>query len=63
MENADCWEHQSAFIGHQDRVIDYLKIDIEFGEWDVFPELPKYGELSQVRQMGVEIYICLVTER
>ena len=44
-------------LGHQDRIIDYLKMDIEFGEWDVFPELMKSGELSRVRQMGVEIHL------
>ena len=43
-------------LGHQDRVIDYLKIDIEFGEWDVLPELMKPGKLDQVRQLGIEIH-------
>ncbi len=44
-------------LGHQDRVIDYLKMDIEFGEWNVFPELMKLGEFDQVRQLGVEIHL------
>jgi len=45
-------------LGHQDRVIDYLKIDIEFGEWDVLPEVMKSGELlAKVRQMGLEIHL------
>jgi len=44
-------------LGHQDRVIDYLKLDIEFGEWDVLPELMKSGELNQVRQLGIEIHL------
>jgi len=43
-------------LGHQDRVIDYLKMDIEFGEWDVLPELMKPGKLDQVRQLGIEIH-------
>jgi len=45
------------FLGHQDRVIDYLKVDIEGEEWNVLPELMKAGELAQVRQMGFEIHL------
>jgi len=44
-------------LGHQNRVIDYLKMDIEFGEWDVLPELMNSGEFDQVRQLGVEIHL------
>jgi len=44
-------------LGHQDRIIDYLKMDIEFGEWDVLPELMKPGKLDQVRQLGIEIHL------
>ena len=44
-------------LGHQDRVIDYLKIDIEGSEWDVLPQLMGTGELTHVRQMGVEIHL------
>jgi len=43
-------------LGHQDRVIDYLKIDIEFGEWTVLPQIMKSGELVNVRQMAVDIH-------
>jgi len=43
-------------LGHQDQVIDYLKMDIEFGEWEVLPELMKSGELDQVKQLSVEIH-------
>jgi len=44
-------------LGHQDLVIDYLKMDIEYHEWAVLPELMKSGELAKVRQMGIEFHL------
>jgi len=38
-------------------IIDYLKFDIEGGEWNVIPELIKSGILDKVRQMGIEIHL------
>ena len=45
---------------HGDRVIDYLKIDIEYGEWSAIPEIVRSGMLSKVRQMGIEIHLPLI---
>lgn len=41
----------------EEPIIDYLKIDIESGEWDVIPELIESGILDRVRQMGIEIHL------
>lgn len=37
--------------------IDYLKFDIEGGEWNVIPELIESGILDKVRQLGIEIHL------
>lgn len=39
------------------RIIDYLKMDIEYNEWAVLPNLVQSGMLSKVRQMGIEIHL------
>ncbi len=44
-------------LGHQNRVIDYLKIDIETGEWGVLPQLMQTGELDNVKQLGLDVHI------
>lgn len=38
-------------------IIDYLKIDIEFAEWQVLPQIIESGMLSKVRQLGVEFHL------
>ena len=38
-------------------IIDYLKIDIEFAEWRVLPQLIKTGMLKRIRQLHVEIHL------
>lgn len=38
-------------------VIDYLKIDIENGEWKVIEDIIKSGMLSKIRQLGIEIHL------
>lgn len=38
-------------------IIDYLKIDIEFAEWDTIPQIVESGMLSKVRQLGVEFHM------
>lgn len=43
-------------LGHNNRIIDYLKIDIETAEWNVLPEIMKTGQLDSVKQMGLEIH-------
>ena len=42
--------------GHN-TVIDYMKMDIESGEWDVLPNIINSGMLSKVRQLGVEFHL------
>lgn len=41
----------------EEAVIDYLKFDIEWGEWNVIPELIESGILDKVRQMSIEIHL------
>ena len=38
------------------KIIDYLKMDIESAEWDVLPQLIASGMLAKVRQLGVEFH-------
>ena len=42
---------------HGAAVIDYLKIDIEWAEWDVIPQIIRSGMLDNIRQMGIEIHL------
>ena len=42
---------------HGERIIDYLKIDIESAEWDVLPQLIPSGMFAKVRQLGVEFHL------
>jgi len=44
-------------IHGEEAIIDYLKFDIEGGEWNVIPDLIKSGILGKVRQMGIEIHL------
>ena len=44
-------------LGHRNRIIDYLKIDIETGEWGVLPQLMQTGGLDNVKQFGLEVHI------
>jgi hypothetical protein len=41
----------------ENKVIDYLKIDIESAEWHVLPQIIESGMLSKVRQLGVEFHV------
>lgn len=45
-------------LGHeaQEKVIDYLKIDIEGSEWEVLSQIMESGMLANVRQIAVEIH-------
>ena len=40
----------------ENAIIDYLKIDIEAEEWNVFLDMIESGILDKVRQMGAEIH-------
>jgi hypothetical protein len=42
---------------HGRRIIDYLKIDIEYSEWIALPEIISSGMLSNVRQLGMEVHL------
>ena len=41
----------------KDAVIDYLKMDVEFAEWDAIPQIISSGMLAKVRQLGVEFHL------
>ena len=40
-----------------ERIIDYLKMDIESAEWDVLPQLIPSGMFAKVRQLGAEFHL------
>jgi hypothetical protein len=40
-----------------DAIIDYLKMDIEFNEWTVIPQIIESGMLAKVRQLGIEFHL------
>jgi hypothetical protein len=42
---------------HGRKIIDYLKIDIEYSEWMALPEVIDSGMMSYVRQLGMEIHL------
>lgn len=43
---------------HGNKIIDYLKIDVEFAEWNALPQMIASGILSnKVRQLGIEIHL------
>lgn len=44
-------------LNHTDTIIDYLKMDIEGGEWPVLDQWLKEGDLSRVKQLSMEIHL------
>ncbi len=45
-------------IHGNDTIIDYLKMDIESGEWRVIPQMMESGILmDRVRQIGMEVHL------
>ncbi|XP_074652870.1 putative methyltransferase-like protein 24 [Tubulanus polymorphus] len=44
-------------LGHENMIIDYLKIDVESSEWETFEQMIKAGTFSHVRQLGVEYHL------
>ncbi|XP_070196002.1 uncharacterized protein [Littorina saxatilis] len=44
-------------LGHQDRILDVVKIDIETSEWPALADMAASGELSTVRQLLMEFHI------
>jgi hypothetical protein len=51
-----------AMLGHKNKTIDVLKIDIESGEWNSIPEMVKTGQLKDVRQILFEYHFTEVTK-
>jgi hypothetical protein len=49
--------YKTLSIIHGNKVIDYLKIDIEYSEWLALPQIIESGILSNVRQLGMEIHL------
>ncbi|XP_013418144.1 methyltransferase-like protein 24 [Lingula anatina] len=43
-------------LGHKDRTLDYLKIDIEKSEWSSLEAMYQEGVLAQVKQLGIEFH-------
>ena len=44
-------------LNHTDTIIDYLKMDIEGGEWPVLDQWLNDGDLSRVKQLAIEIHL------
>ncbi|XP_074652872.1 putative methyltransferase-like protein 24 [Tubulanus polymorphus] len=44
-------------LGHENRIIDFFKIDVEYSEWDTFEQMIKAGTFNRVKQIGVEYHI------
>lgn len=44
-------------LNHSSLVIDYLKMDIEGGEWAVLNQWIRDGDLSLVKQLAVEVHL------
>ena len=47
---------------HGNVSIDYLKMDAEFAEWDVIPQILQSGMLDKVKQLGLEIHFGDIDE-
>uniref|UniRef100_A0A0B6ZCW6 Methyltransferase domain-containing protein n=1 Tax=Arion vulgaris TaxID=1028688 RepID=A0A0B6ZCW6_9EUPU len=44
-------------MGHQNTIIDVLKIDIESSEWAAVPEMASSGQLKNIRQIMMEYHV------
>ena len=44
-------------LRHQGKIIDYLKIDIEFSEFIALPQILASGMMDRVRQLGMEVHL------
>lgn len=44
-------------LNHTDLVIDYLKMDIEGGEWGVLNQWTSGRDLSLVKQLAIEVHL------
>ena len=52
------YKNQNYAVSHSNfqRTLDFLKIDIEFNEWDSFDAIYKHGSLKRVKQFAFEIH-------
>ncbi|RUS81727.1 hypothetical protein EGW08_010534, partial [Elysia chlorotica] len=44
-------------LGHSDKVIDIVKMDIESSEWTALPQMVTSGQLNNVRQLLIEFHV------
>ena len=51
------WFQDQKVHAANNPIIDYLKIDIEFAEWRVIPDLIKTGMIKRIRQLHIEIHL------
>jgi hypothetical protein len=49
--------YETLSTRHGRKVIDYLKIDIEYSEWIALPDIIRSGMLTKVRQLGIEVHL------
>lgn len=42
---------------HGDKIIDVLKIDIEFSEWETLPQIYQSGILKRVKQIAMDVHM------
>ena len=49
------FESIRQMLGHKDRIVDYLKIDVDYAEWEILPHLMKSRALDYVKQLSVEV--------
>ncbi|XP_069183353.1 probable methyltransferase-like protein 24 [Procambarus clarkii] len=52
----DTYDSIRSRLGHQQRPVHYLKLDIENTEWSVLPYMMERGLLAGVRQLAVEVH-------
>ncbi|CAH1782292.1 unnamed protein product [Owenia fusiformis] len=43
-------------LGHDNKIIDFFKMDIEYSEWMVFPEMIRDGVLGKIKQLVFEFH-------
>ena len=49
--------YQSLHTQQSSPIIDYLKLDIEFAEWRVIPDIIRSGMIKRIRQLHIEIHL------
>jgi hypothetical protein len=49
--------YKKLSVRHGRRIIDYLKIDVEYSEWIALPDIIASGMLANVRQLSMEVHL------